>query len=61
MPLVIRIKCGNCKRHFNFEHPSVRRVEDLMKINIACPKCKAYLKAPIDALRMEPIEVLVKL
>lgn len=60
MPFSIRVKCGNCKRHFNFEHPSIRRVEDLMKIHIRCPKCKAYLEAPTDAIRMEPITLLIK-
>lgn len=57
----IKVKCGGCKKHFNFQHPSVTVIEQLMSLTISCPKCKTLIKAPSDAIRMEPIEVLVKL
>lgn len=48
----IKVLCGHCQRNFDFEHPSVNKVEDLRNVTLDCGWCGNTIKVPDDEVYM---------
>ena len=57
--LKVTIHCGGCGKNFEFRHPSISRVSQLMGVTLTCPHCHKDLHTPDDQLLMIPMQELM--